>query len=449
MAFHIRWPTRFGAITQEFGARPEFYGKFGLPGHEGIDFEAPEGSELYAVANGVVTDVRPDGDSDPLGKPYGNQVRIQHDEGYTSIYAHLSQIMAQESQPVQAGQLIGFSGNTGNSFGAHLHLTIKKAGSTQAHETRFPYDIIDPTPYVGAFEAGAQPVQPEPPAQPTLQVQVSSPDVGYLNVRSAPSVSGTLVVKMPDGTTLGALEAASVARGKVGQQNQWLWVRTPDGQVGYAAAWYLRLTDTSAAPAPAPASTLAVVVSSPDTPLKVRGGPSIDEQILAEAPDGMVLQALEPGDTVRDKVGQQGKWLYVQTPTGVTGYSAAWYLHLQADHDISFGLGVSFSLSAVEEAPVEEERKLIQTDDLTRIKGVGPKTAAALYAAGIGIYEQLARFKSKPFLSWLRAKGIRGQYALSWPRQARLIAKGRLKKLATLQKELAKKRPRSRRPPRS
>jgi predicted flap endonuclease-1-like 5' DNA nuclease len=107
---------------------------------------------------------------------------------------------------------------------------------------------------------------------------------------------------------------------------------------------------------------------------------------------------------------------------------------------------MSFSLSAVEQAPVEEERRLIQADDLTRIKGVGPKTAEALYAAGIGIYEQLAAFKSKPFLGWLRAQGIRGRYASSWPRQAQLIATGRLKKLAILQKELEKERPKSRRP---
>ncbi len=75
------------------------------------------------------------------------------------------------------------------------------------------------------------------------------------------------------------------------------------------------------------------------------------------------------------------------------------------------------------------------------VLGSGPAGyAAALYAAGIGIYEQIASFKSKPFLAWLRAKGIRGRYASSWPRQAQLIATGRLKKLAILQKELAEKR---------
>ena len=348
MAFHIRWPTQFNLITQVFGARPEFYGKFGLPGHEGVDFQAPEGTELHAVADGVVSEVRPDGDSDPVGKPYGNQVRLQHDEGYTSIYAHLAQIIAQKGQAVKAGQLIGLAGNTGNSFGAHLHLTIKKVGATQAGETRFPYDIIDPTPYVGAFEEGARPAQPEPPAQPPLTVQVNSPEVGYLNVRRTPSTSGALVVKAPNGTTLGALEADGVARGKVGQKNQWLWVRAPDGQIGYAAAWYLRLQDEAA---------------------------------------------------------------------------------------VSFALPVSFGISAVEAMPVEEERKLVQTDDLTRIRGIGPKTAVALRAAGIGIYEQLASFKPNPLAAWLKARNIRGRHASTWPKQAQLIVAGRWKALATLQKK--------------
>jgi len=126
MTFHIRWPTRFSIITQEFGARPEFYAKFGLPGHEGIDFEAPESSELYAIADGVVSDVRPDGDSDPVGKPYGNNCASSTTKDIPPFMHTCRTSFAQKGQPVQAGQLIGLSGNTGNSFGAHLHLTIKK-----------------------------------------------------------------------------------------------------------------------------------------------------------------------------------------------------------------------------------------------------------------------------------------------------------------------------------
>jgi hypothetical protein len=324
MSFRLQWPVKNSFITQQFGERPEFYKPFGLPGHEGIDFNAPEGAEIYAAADGVVSQVRLDGDSDPVRKPYGNQVRIQHDGGYLTTYAHLSQVIARQGQTVGAGQLIGLSGHTGNSQGAHLYLTLKKQGATQAGQTNFPYDIIDPNPYLAPF-AESQPEQPAPPA-PTMQVQVASPDVGYLNMRSVPSVSGALVTQVPDKAMLDVLEAADVARGKIGKQGQWLRVRTSDGKEGYVAAWYLRLPNS--APPPALAPVISVVVNSPDAPLKVRSGPGVQNVILAQVPDGTTLKALESADAVKAKVGQPGQWLQVQTPDGVTGYSAAWYLRM-------------------------------------------------------------------------------------------------------------------------
>lgn len=424
MSFRIRWPTQYGTITQEFRKRPEFYGKFGLPGHEGIDFQAPDGSEIYAVADGAVGDVRLDGNSDKLNKPYGNQVRIRHEGGYESIYAHLMQPTVCVGQSVQAGQLIGLADNTGNSFGAHLHFTVKKKGASQTGETDFPWDIIDPTPYLEPF-SGGQPARPTPPAQPTLQVQVSSPEAGYLNIRSAPYAGSALVTQVQDGATLGALEAENVVRAHVGQQSQWLWVRTSEGQVGYAAAWYLRLPDGTAPAAPA----VSVVVDSQGAPLKVRSGPGTLHAILAEVPDGTALRALEPEDAVRSKVGQPGQWLQVQTLQGVTGYSAAWYVRLESAPAVSFGL-------PMQEAELVEERKLVQADDLKRILGIGPKTEAALQAIGIAVYEQLASLKPKQLQKLLREKGVRARYASTWPRQARLIAGGRWKALESFKEKL-------------
>jgi len=336
MSLRLQWPVKNSFITQQFGERPEFYRPLGLPGHEGIDFNAPEGTEVYAAADGVVSEVRLDGDSDPMRKPYGNQVRIQHDGGYMTTYAHLSQVIARQGQTVGTGQLIGLSGHTGNSQGSHLHLTLKKQGATQASLTNFPYDIIDPNPYLSPF-AESQPEQPAPPAPPAraaLQVQVASPDVGYLNVRSAPSASGSLVTQVSDKAMLDVLEAADVAHGKIGQQGQWLRVRTSDGKEGYVAAWYLRVPDSSPtptpapSPAPAPDAVLAVTVNSPYTPLKVRKGPGVQYDVLAQAPDGTMLTALESADAVKAKLGQSGQWLQVRTPDGVTGYSAAWYLRM-------------------------------------------------------------------------------------------------------------------------
>jgi predicted flap endonuclease-1-like 5' DNA nuclease len=327
MAFRMRWPTEYGKITQEFGARPEFYQKFGLPGHEGLDFMAPEGSELYAVADGFVSDVRLDGNSDPNGKPYGNQIRIQHEGGFTSIYAHLSEVVVTRGQFVQAGQLIGLAGNTGNSFGAHLHFTLKKQGATQSDATNYPHDIIDPTPYLKPF-GGSKPEQPSPPTETTIDVQVDSPEVGYLNVRSAPYVGSDLVTKVDHGETLGALEEADIAHSKVGKNGQWLWVRTPTGKTGYVAAWYIKLPP----PEPAPgkeAEITFVKVDSPEVPLKLRSGPGIGYAQIDQMPDGATLKALEPPAEVRRKIGQHGAWLQVKTPAGKEGYTAAWYLKLE------------------------------------------------------------------------------------------------------------------------
>jgi uncharacterized protein YkwD len=90
----------------------------------------------------------------------------------------------------------------------------------------------------------------QPTTAPTLQVQVNSPDVGYLNVRDAPSTSGVLVEQVKDRAVLDVLGAADAARAQVGQQGQWLKVRTPDGKEGFVSAWYLSLPGVSPAPQP-------------------------------------------------------------------------------------------------------------------------------------------------------------------------------------------------------
>lgn len=312
MTFRMRWPTEFDLITQEFGKRPEYYGQFGLPGHEGLDFRASTGSKIFAVADGFVSDVRLDGNS----KPYGNQVRIQHESGYLTIYAHLLETSVTKGQAVKAGQLVGIADNSGNSSGAHLHLTLKKEGATASGATDYPYDIIDPTPYLEPFSDEGE-ISPIPPEKPFMEVQVHSPEVGHLNVRAAPHVNSSQIAQVADGTLLGSLEEADIAYRKVGQVGQWLWVRLPTGKEGYVAAWYLQL----------PVGTLlSVIVVSPEVPLKLRSGPGVEHEQLTQLVDGTVLKTLEPEAVVRHKLGQQGEWLRVQTSNGEVGYTAAWYL---------------------------------------------------------------------------------------------------------------------------
>ncbi len=135
------WPTEYKTITQHFGARPWFYQQFGFPGHEGIDFRAPAGSKIFCVAPGTVSEVFPQNGI----HNYGNHVTVQHEDGYVTIYAHLSEISVQPGQRVRSGQILGLAGESGLAQGAHLHLTLKHAGEVAPG---YRSNIIDPTPFV-------------------------------------------------------------------------------------------------------------------------------------------------------------------------------------------------------------------------------------------------------------------------------------------------------------
>ncbi len=146
------WPSDFKVYTQNFGKRPEFYGKFGLPGHEGVDIRAPNGSSIYACADGVVSRVGMRYLPDGREHAYGYQIRIRHkriDGDYETIYAHLQDGSARvkEGDTVTAGQPIAQADNTGNSQAPHLHLSLKKSGATQRGETNYPHDLVNPEPF--------------------------------------------------------------------------------------------------------------------------------------------------------------------------------------------------------------------------------------------------------------------------------------------------------------
>lgn len=89
--------------------------------HKGTDFGAKRGTPVMSVANGAVIF------SGAMGG-YGNVVKIDHGNGYVSLYAHLSQSISRVGQTVQKGDIIAFSGNSGTSSGPHLHLGIYKNG---------------------------------------------------------------------------------------------------------------------------------------------------------------------------------------------------------------------------------------------------------------------------------------------------------------------------------
>ncbi len=105
-------------LTQGFGENPDVYARFGIPGHNGIDFSMPTGTSILAVDAGkVIAKVE-----DPEG--FGKYIKLQHSWGQT-LYAHLNEFKIRKNQKVQAGQEIGLSGNTGFSTGPHLHFGMR------------------------------------------------------------------------------------------------------------------------------------------------------------------------------------------------------------------------------------------------------------------------------------------------------------------------------------
>jgi murein DD-endopeptidase MepM/ murein hydrolase activator NlpD len=92
-------------------------------GHLGIDIAAGEGAPVYAADSGMVTMAQ-----GGYNYGYGNVIQIDHGNGYSTLYAHLSVIGVGVCASVGAGQWIGSAGNTGNSQGAHLHFEVRQNG---------------------------------------------------------------------------------------------------------------------------------------------------------------------------------------------------------------------------------------------------------------------------------------------------------------------------------
>jgi len=106
-----------GYLTQGFGEHPDWYARYGLLGHNGIDYGIPNGRELYSCIYGMCTERA----FDEFG--YGNYVKIEND-GCGVIYAHLEKFNIKVGDKIEAGKIVGFSDNTGNSTGPHLHFGV-------------------------------------------------------------------------------------------------------------------------------------------------------------------------------------------------------------------------------------------------------------------------------------------------------------------------------------
>lgn len=89
--------------------------------HAGVDMPGPLGTAVYATADGIVGRAA-------WASGYGNLVELQHGQGITTRYGHLSAILVQPGQRVERGQLIARMGSTGRSTGSHLHYEVRLEG---------------------------------------------------------------------------------------------------------------------------------------------------------------------------------------------------------------------------------------------------------------------------------------------------------------------------------
>jgi murein DD-endopeptidase MepM/ murein hydrolase activator NlpD len=123
-------PVREGYISSYFGERMDpFNGEEAM--HKGVDFATDAGTDVLAVAAGIVTWAGP-------REGYGNLVEINHGNGYTTRYAHNAQTLVHVGDEVQRGQAVAVVGSTGRSTGPHVHFEVVRDGRQ-----------IDPMAYVG------------------------------------------------------------------------------------------------------------------------------------------------------------------------------------------------------------------------------------------------------------------------------------------------------------
>ena len=114
-------PCAYRCVSSPFGNR-DAPTAGASTNHQGIDLSAPEGTPIYASRTGVVT-------AATFGKSAGYYVSINHGDGYSSIYMHMTRYVVSKGQAVSAGQVIGYVGSTGVSTGPHLHFGIAYNGT--------------------------------------------------------------------------------------------------------------------------------------------------------------------------------------------------------------------------------------------------------------------------------------------------------------------------------
>ncbi|MDR0273893.1 MAG: M23 family metallopeptidase [Burkholderiaceae bacterium] len=108
-----------GSLSSRFGMRPNPFTGRGAELHGGLDFKGDVGDPVHCTANGKVVLAK------RQKSGYGNMVEVVHENGYVTVYAHLSRIDVRPGQQVHAGDVLGALGSSGRSTGPHLHYEVQ------------------------------------------------------------------------------------------------------------------------------------------------------------------------------------------------------------------------------------------------------------------------------------------------------------------------------------
>jgi murein DD-endopeptidase MepM/ murein hydrolase activator NlpD len=121
-------PVQEGFISSYFGERADPFTGFAA-NHKGVDFAAPEGTQVISVAAGLVTYA-----GEKTG--YGLMVEVNHGNGMTTRYCHNERLLVAQGDMIRKGQEVALIGSTGHSTGPHLHFEVLKNG-VQVDPLRF------------------------------------------------------------------------------------------------------------------------------------------------------------------------------------------------------------------------------------------------------------------------------------------------------------------------
>ena len=122
-------PVKGGYLNSSFGYRKDPIDNV-TRFHQGQDITVKTGTPIYAPADGIVKRAYYAGG-------FGNHIKLNHENGYTTLFAHLSKIKVKHGQKVSRGEIIGLTGNTGRSTAPHLHYEIHHYG-----ESKNPLDFF-------------------------------------------------------------------------------------------------------------------------------------------------------------------------------------------------------------------------------------------------------------------------------------------------------------------